>query len=274
MEYQDVLQDVHQDEFGRTAGMALFPCFQREIEIFCDSGVSPEYVQKSLEWLREVDGKLMEKICKYASYYLQDELENTSVGELMDEGAQHLESPMDVLNYMEFSFLNIEMPENPNLPVLNLGGGCDWREEGLQCLIVDWKVVYLGSWNDYSVWWTHYLDDDQYLSNYVLYERRAELQAKVAERLKQEPPEPFPHLEIPMNAPIRKFVEFDLALMEKCTSKEAWTKIENMLLFEFMKDYPKLLEESFDFLYCCYCIERDRGPGDMAQHLAENTDIF
>lgn len=268
MQFEDVLKDAYRDEFGRMAGMAMFPYFQKEIEIVCAPEVTPEYVQKTLGWLAEIDEKCMKEICRFASYYLQDELEHTSIGELMDEGAQHLESPLDVLKYMEFGLLKIEEPEDPNLPALNLGGGCDWREdEGIQCLIRDGQVIYLGLWNDCSVWGRHYGDDDQYLSNYVLYESREERKARTAERLKNKPLEQFCHLEIPMSSPIRKFVEMKLASMEECTRKEAWEKFEHTLLFEFMKDYPELVAENADFLYRCFCIEREKGPGDMAEYI-------
>lgn len=275
MRYGNVLRDALEDEFGNIVGKALFPYFQKEIELVCAPGVSPEYVRKSLEWLGQLDGKRMEEICRYASYYLQDELENTGVGELLDEGVQHLKGPLDILQYMDFCTLDIEAPKDPALPVLNLGGWCAWREdEGLQCLLRDWKVVYLGAWDNCSVWQSYYLDDDQYLSNYVLYERRDELRAKAAERLRNAPPEPLPHLEIPMNSPIRKFVEFKLAAMERCGSREAWAKFENTLLFSFMQDYPKLAEESFDFLYRSFCMERDESSGDMAGFLAEHCDYL
>ena len=275
MRWEDVLRDAQRDKFGNMVGKALFPYFQTDIEVACEPEVTPEYASRSLAWLGELGGERMKEICRYASFYLQDQLECTSVGELLDEGVQDLKGPLDILEYMGFHTLDIENPEDPELPVLNLGGWCDWQEdEGLQCLIKDWKVLYLGTWNDCSVWQSHYLNDDQYLSNYVLYERRAELQAKAAERLKSSPPEPFPHLEIPMSSPIRKFVEFKLALTEQCSSKEAWTRLENTLLFEFMRDYPKLAEESFDFLYRCFCIERDEGGADMAGFLAEQRDYL
>ncbi len=271
MQFSDVLKGADRNEFEQIEGKALFPYFQKEIDVFCSPKVSPEYVQKTLEWLSEIDKTRMEEICRYASYYLRDELENTNVGDLMDQGAQHLESPLDVLNYMEFSFLTIEEPEDLEIPVLNLGGGCDWREdEGIQCLIRNGQIIYIGLWNDYSVWGKYYLNDDQYLSNYVLYERREELRSKAAERLKRKPLEKHCHLEIPMNSPIRTFVEIKLMNMEKCTIREAWARFEKTLLFEFMKDYPELVAEGSDFLYRCFCIEQEQGPGDMAEYIEKS----
>ncbi len=42
----------------------------------------------------------------------------------------------------------------------------------------------MGSWNDEDVWDERLLNDDKYLSNYVLYPKREQLRQKAAERLK------------------------------------------------------------------------------------------
>ena len=57
----------------------------------CDEGVTAEYVAQSVRWLSEVDEALVREICQYALYYLQDELESTSIGELLPEDIQHIQ---------------------------------------------------------------------------------------------------------------------------------------------------------------------------------------
>lgn len=211
LRFEDILINVEIDEFDRVTGNVEFPYFHKQIEVTCDEGVTAEYVAHSIRWLAEVDEALVREICQYALYYLQDELESTSKGELLDEGIQHIQEPLEVLRYMEFCSLDIKIPKEPEIPVLNLSGGCDWQEdEGLHCLIKNGHVVYMGSWNDGDVWDECLLNDDKYLSNYVLYPRREELRQKAAERLKQHPPKKIPHLEFAMNSPYRKFVEFIL----------------------------------------------------------------
>ena len=211
LRFEDILIDVGTDEFDRVTGYVEFPYFHKQIEVACDEGVTTEYVAQSVRWLSEVDEALVREICQYALYYLQDELESTSKGELLDEGIQNIQEPLEVLRYMEFGSLDIKVPREPEIPVLNLSGGCDWQEdEGLHCLIKNGHVVYMGSWNDEDVWDEHLLDDDQYLVNYVLYPQRETLRQKAAERLKQHPPKKIPHLEFAMNSPDRKFVEFIL----------------------------------------------------------------
>ena len=180
LRFEDILINVEIDEFDRVTGNVEFPYFHKQIEVTCDEGVTAEYVAQSIRWLAEVDEALVREICQYALYYLQDELESTSKGELLDEGIQHIQEPLEVLRYMEFCSLDIKIPKEPEIPVLNLSGGCDWQEdEGLHCLIKNGHVVYMGSWNDEDVWDEHLLNDDKYLSNYVLYPKREELRQKL-----------------------------------------------------------------------------------------------
>ena len=275
MQFEDILIGAGEDEFGNMCGFAPFPYFQRNIEVTCEDGVTPEYAAKSLQWLAQVDEALIRDICQYACYYLQDTLERTSVGELLDEEIQHIQDPMEILRYMDLGMLHISEPLDPGIPVLNLSGGCDWREdEGLQCLIREGRTVYLGSWSDLDIWRSPCLGEENYLFNYIYYPRRDELRARTAERLAEHPVKVIPHLEIPMSSPLRHFIEGPFARLEGCSEEEAWARIENTLLFEFLQEYPRLMEESDLFRHRCFCMERDQGPGEMAQYLAERCDIF
>lgn len=272
LRFEDILIHVRTDAFGRITGYAEFPFFHKQIEVVCEKGVAAEYAALSIRWLAEVDEAQVREICQYALYYLQDELEATSKGELLGEDIQHIREPLEVLRYLDFSSLTVKLPKEPEIPVLNLSGCCDWQEdEGLHCLIKNGHVVYMGSWNDEDVWDEHLLDDDQYLVNYVLYPQRKALQQKVAERLKQHPPKQIPHLEFTMNSPVRKFVEFLLAGAEHCTPEEAWAKLEDTRLMSLLREDPSLAWEDASLLYRCYCMERDLGAVDMEVYLWEQT---
>lgn len=274
LRFEDILINVGTDEFDRVTGYAEFPYFHKQIEVICDEGVTAEYAARSIGWLAEVDEALVREICQYALYYLQEELESTSKGELLDEDIQHIREPLEVLRYMEFGSLDIKVPREPGTPVLNLSGSCDWQEdEGLHCLIKNGRVVYMGSWNDEDVWDERLLNDDRYLSNYVLYPQREALRQKAAERLKQNPPKKIPHLEFAMNSPVRKFVEFLLAGAEHCTPEEAWAKLEKTRLMVLLQEDSSLAREDASLLYRCYCMERDLGAVDMEIYLWEQTHL-
>lgn len=270
LQFTDLLQQAGPDGFGRVTGSAVFPYFNREIEVICHEGVTPEYAAKSLQWLAAVDEGQMREICQYAWYYLQDQLEATSVGELLDEGVEHIQDPLEVLRYMEFGALDIHPPQDPEVPVLNLSGGCAWREdEGLQCLLRGGRVVYLGTWDDWDVWDKHLLDEDRYLCNYVLYPRRAELRQRAAERCARW--EPLPHLEFAIGAPVRYFVEVLLAQEARCTRTEAWTRLEGTRLMELLREDPALAWTRAPLLFQCWCMERDQGAVAMEVYLWEQT---
>ena len=274
LRFEDILINVGIDAFDRVTGYVEFPYFHKQIEVICDEGVTAEYAAQSIRWLAEVDEALVREICQYALYYLQDQLESTSIGELLPEDIQHIQEPLEVLCYMEFGILDITIPKDPEIPVLNLSGGCDWQEdEGLHCLIKNGHVVYMGSWNDEDVWDERLLNDDKYLSNYVLYPQREVLRQKVAERLKQNPPKKIPHLEFAINSPVRKFVEFLLAGSEHCTPEEAWAKLEGTRLMVLLQEDSSLAWEDASLLYRCYCMERDLGAVDMEVYLWEQTHL-
>ena len=274
LRFEDILINAGIDEFDRVTGYVEFPYFHKQIEVICDEGVTAEYAAQSIRWLAEVDEALVREICQYALYYLQDELESTSIGELLPEDIQHIQEPLEVLRYMEFGSLDIKIPKDSEIPVLNLSGGCDWQEdEGLHCLIKNGHVVYMGSWNDEDVWDERLLNDDNYLFNYVLYPQREVLQQKVAERLKQNPPKKITHLEFAMNSPVRKFVEFLIAGAEHCTPEEAWAKLDGTRLMVLLQEDSSLAWEDASLLYRCYCMERDLGAVDMEVYLWEQTHL-
>lgn len=263
------IKEVREDEFGKMVGMVWFPYLGKEIEVQYDQEVPQEYVENSLLYLSSVKEGLMQEICKYALFFLQDTLENTSVGELLNEDLMHLENPLDVLKYMDFNFLTIDMPQDFTIPTLNLGGGCDWAEsEGFQCLIRNDEVIYLGMWNDWSVWHDSYSDD--YIGNYTLYEKRETMQKEEANM----DTETFcrPVLQSPLILNICFFVEKFLTAKENCSIKEAWALMEKTYLLQWMQEYPDLIKESKEFLYQCFSTEREQGAGELALLISENCD--
>ncbi len=99
-------------------------------------------MEKCLKYLEEVDEDLILQICKYAEFYCKNTFETLYI----DEPPASAEGPCKVLN---------------------LSGGCDWEEdEGIQCLVKNGEVIFLGGFNAWSVWRDYSRD---YIGNYVLY---------------------------------------------------------------------------------------------------------
>jgi len=276
-----LLKNSYKNEFGEIEGTAFFPYFNKEITVICRKGVSFEYAKKCLKYLAEVDEELILQICKYAEFYLKDTLESTSIGELYyDEGEPfpHDDLPA-MLQYFGFETLYIDEPpasEETSGRVLNLYGGCDWEEdEGIQCLVKDGEVIFLGGFNAWSVWRDYSRD---YIGNYVLYEKRDELRkAAAAERVKEDNwrTERFVrwrHMGLPAVHKLEHFVDIVLKSKENVSPKEATKILEATYLFQMMDEYPKLLEESVDFLYECYSIEKEKDIGELVMYISENCE--
>lgn len=280
-----LLKNSYKNEFGETEGTAFFPYFHKEITVKCRKGVSSEYAEKCLKYLEEADEELILQICKYAEFYLKDTLENTSIGELYyDEGEPFPhDNLLEMLQYFSFEVLYIDEPPasaEGSGKVLNLYGGCDWEEdEGIQCLVKNKEVIFLGGFNAWSVWRDYSRD---YIGNYVLYERRDELRKMAAAERRVEDnwrTERFVRWRdkgLPAVHKLERFADVVLPSKEKVDPKEATRLLEETYLFQMMDEYPQLLEESIDFWYECYRIEKEKDIEELVTYIFENCegDLF
>lgn len=274
-----LLKNSYKNEFNQIEGTTLFPYFNKEITVIYEEGISPEYVKKCLKYLEAVDETLMLQICKYAEFFLKDKLKNTSIGEVYSFPYHNL---LDLLQYFSFETMYIEEPpesvaDSYEINVLNLSGGCDWWEdEGLQCLIKNGEVTYLGYYGALSVWNDY--SEDCY-GNYAIYERWDELRKKAAEVHKLTDMDLWKVERMAgwraQNLPVIKlerFVDGMVSARENVDIKEATEIFENSYLFELMNEYPKLLEESSEFWYECYCIEKEKDIGELVRYISENCE--
>lgn len=276
------LNNIYKNKYNQVEGVVFFPYFNKEIDVVCENGVSSEYAENCLEYLEQVDEALILKICRYAEFFLKDMLENTSVGEIGEENPFKYNTLLDLLQYFSFETLHIEaLPESvadsSEINVLNLSGGCDWREdEGLQCLVKNGEVIYFGTYNAYSVWRDSYSQD--YIGNYVLYERRDELRKKAAKNVKEKD---YWNIQrfvrwrdkgLEACHKLEYFADKVLAPKENVDIKEATRILENSYLYQLMNGYPKLLDESIDFWYECYCIEKEKDAGELVMYISENCE--
>ncbi len=278
------------DEFGRTEGTAFFPYFNKEITVICKEELPSEYIERQLGYLEQVDEALMLQICKYAEFWLKDVLENTSAGEGPEgEEAFPYDSPLDLLQYFGIHTLYIEnppesIPGSDEMSVLNLSGYCDWWEdEGLQCLVRDGKVIYLGYFEDASVWADYSRIE---VGNYVHYEALRERLEKakkpvIAEDWKPSEAQLFHNkwsgheAGSRLSSKMMKFIQY-ISQKENVSVGEAIIILEGLCLYQIMNDYPQFLEESFDFWCECYCVEKESDAGELMRYICENgeQDLF
>lgn len=282
------LHDSFINEFGQMEGTAFFPYFSKDITVICRKGVSPEYTEKCLGYLEEVDDALMLQICKYAEFFLKDKLENTSVGELGDEEAFPYDELLDLLQYISFETLYIEEPpesikDASETKVLNLAGGCEWWEdEGLQCLVRDGKVVYLGYFEDFSVWGDY---SEMYIGNYVLYEGYRERLLEYKRNMvvttgdgQTRTQSFYDHWNEKGFLVRQKITDLvnHISAKESISFGEAVITLEDTYFYQLMNEFPQILEEDVDFWYDCYCVEKETDAGELMRYICENCewDLF
>lgn len=261
------LKNTYLNECNEIEGIAFFPYFKKEITVVCCKGVTPEY----------------------AEFFLKDTLENTSVGELEDGEAFSYVNPLDLLQYFSFNTLYIDEPpefidQSSEINVLNLSGSCDWREDdGIQCLVKNGEVLYLGDFEVLNVWSDH---SKNYYGNYVLYENLCEKRRTWRKLTVEEAREIdvgrtqrfFDHWNAKdrlKTHKLKKFVDI-LASKEKLDFKNAIEVLEDSYMYQLMNEYPQLLEESIDFWYECFCIEKEKDIGELMAYICENIqwDMF
>lgn len=276
------------NEFDQMEGTAFFPYLNKDITVICRKGVSSEYTEKCLEYLEEVDDVLMLQICKYAEVFLKATLENTSVGDLGDEEAFPYDDLPDLLQYISFETLYIEEPpesikDASEAKVLNLTGGCEWWEdEGLQCLVRDGEVIYLGYFEDLSVWGDY---SEMYIGNYVLYEsyreRLLEYKKNIAVKTgdgQTRTQSFYDHWNEKGSLIRQKVTDLvnHISAKESISFGEAVVALEDTYFYQLMNEYPQILEENNDFWYECYRVEKETDAGELMRYICENCewDLF
>ena len=64
--------------------------------------------------------------------------------------------PLEMLNCFDVGALIVDTPKDSSRTGYQLSGNCDWEEEhGIEIVILDNKLVYLGEFNGESPWSDH-----------------------------------------------------------------------------------------------------------------------
>lgn len=160
-----MITDIRKTELG-IEGKLYSKVFDTEIEVMIDEEVSIEYAQKCAEHFNNLSSEMIETICKGAKAYCLDFMEIAS-GDWDEELTIPVTSetpPLEMLKCFRPTLLIIEEPDDENKIGYQLECNCDWEiEHGMEIDILDNKVMYLSSFNDYSPWLEY--DTDEY--NYI-----------------------------------------------------------------------------------------------------------
>ena len=132
-----------------------------------DETVSPEFVKRCEEHLKNMPERMIEVIMegakKYCLFFM--ELCRESAGDQYDPSEFPPVTPetpaMEMEPYFGIHEAIIEIPEDESAIAYRLSGGVDWEpEHGLEICIRDDKVLYLGGFDGNSPWWDYDPDDE------------------------------------------------------------------------------------------------------------------
>ena len=129
-----------------------------DVDLYDD--VSIEYAEKCAEAMNSMPDELIDVICRAAKRYCLEFLDAIGGAEENDidltVSVDENTPPLDMLKCFDIGTLIISVPEDPTRIGYQLSGNCDWEEEhGIEIVILDDKLVYLGEFSGESPWIDH-----------------------------------------------------------------------------------------------------------------------
>ena len=144
-----MIKNIRKGEFG-IEGTLYVPVFNKEITVFFDEDVPLEYVEQCTEYLINISDEILDKLCCSSIGYCE------SMRKFFDELKINIPQNMkskEILNYISPNSISVENPENSNIIAFEMELNCDWEpEHGMEWIIRDNKVLYVGLFNGESEW--------------------------------------------------------------------------------------------------------------------------
>ena len=159
-----VLTDLQVEQLGNVdtyiEGKAYCKLCDTKIDVDLYNNVPIEYAEKCVEAMNSMPDELVDAICRAAKKYCLEFLEDIGGAELneieMTIPVDENTSPREMLKCFEIGSLIVDVPEDPERIGYQLSGNCDWEEEhGIEIVILDDRLVYLGEFSGVSPWEDH-----------------------------------------------------------------------------------------------------------------------
>lgn len=140
-------------------GKVFCKLWNKEIDVDLYDDVPIEYAEKCAEATNAMPEELIDTICRAAKGYCLEFLDEISE-DWRNEIRARLHVPVDantapreMLKCFEIGTLSVEPPKDPSRIGYQLSGNCDWEEEhGIEIVILDGRLVYLGEYSGESPW--------------------------------------------------------------------------------------------------------------------------
>ncbi len=159
-----VIRDLRVKTLGKAdtyiEGRVYCKLSDTEIDVDLYGDVPIEYAEKCAEAMNSMSEDLVDAICRAAKQYCLEYLDAVGGAELNEINltipVNENTPPLEMLKCFDISALIIDVPKDPSRTGYQLSGNCDWEEEhGIEIVILDDRLVYLGEFTDESPWTDH-----------------------------------------------------------------------------------------------------------------------
>lgn len=158
----NVIENLIKDEHGMYGNMHC-KWLEQQLEVMIAEDVSIEYASLCADSLNSINDNLINDICRAAIAYAEE------FCEMVGQEPPKVNAIRDILQYIEFGTLQIDEPEDESIPVVHLGGGCDWEpEHGIEMIIRNGELIYLGAYNGEWAWGNSEQYEEDYNYAYVI----------------------------------------------------------------------------------------------------------
>lgn len=161
-----MIENLHEDEYC-IEGTVRSGIFDREMSVSIYDGTPVEYAEKCVQAMNSLSEETLDIICRAAKKYClwMAALEAETGGSLDDEYYNmtvpiYEDTPAREILKNVFLDLVVDKPEDNSIGYC-LGGSCGWEpEHGIEIVIKDNRVLYVGA-NECHTAWSEFPKDDE-----------------------------------------------------------------------------------------------------------------
>ncbi len=137
--------------------------FNKTIDVYIEKEADIEYAKKCAEHFSSLNEEMTDKICERTSafhQYMLEEWDEDFVNMINSKVPPDV-TGRDILNYIETPALYVFSPKGDGIGYI-IEGLCEWEpEHGIDIIIRDDSVLYVGTPEGYTPW-----SDDEFICDY------------------------------------------------------------------------------------------------------------
>lgn len=153
-----MIKDLYENDLGFMVGTFYSNIFKYDIEVIYDKDISPNYVEKNIQYLNNLNQAFLLDICSALKRYYENN--KALYPDLCDELPPDIlddfkEDPASILKYVKIGVYRFHKcsANDEDIPVLNLCGACEWAgDAGITIIAKNDRLLYVGRWQDRNVW--------------------------------------------------------------------------------------------------------------------------